>query len=222
MSAERPSDAVRARILAAAKATPSKTHAEVARTRVVLSLAAAAPPIVMLAVFGAGAKGRPLSLAVTVAFVWSLLAVTSTVLTLVSSSPLGPRTPRLAALAVGGPIAAFVLGTLGVVLWPDTWTAATSPHKDVVCIGLGLVMGAAPLSVLLTHFRGQDPVTPRVRGASFGVVAGAWAGAGMMLVCPNNTATHVLVGHALPVLLFAFIGALVGQSVLALRRRDPR
>jgi hypothetical protein len=202
MSAERPSDAVRARILAAAKATPSKTHAEVARTRVVLSLAAAAPPIVM--------------------FVWSLLAVTSTVLTLVSSSPLGPRTPRLAALAVGGPIAAFVLGTLGVVLWPDTWTAATSPHKDVVCIGLGLVMGAAPLSVLLTHFRGQDPVTPRVRGASFGVVAGAWAGAGMMLVCPNNTATHVLVGHALPVLLFAFIGALVGQSVLALRRRDPR
>jgi hypothetical protein len=222
MSAERPSDALRARILAAAKAAPSKTRAEVARTRALLSLTAAVPPLLMLAVFGAGAKGRPLALAVTVAFVWSLLAVTSTVLTLVSASPLGPRAPRLAALAVGGPVAALVLGMLGVALWPDTWTAAAGHHKDIVCVGLGLAMGAAPLAVLLAHFRGQDPVTPRMRGASFGVVAGAWAGAGMMLVCPNNTQTHVLVGHALPVALFAGIGALLGGAVLALRRRAPR
>ncbi len=209
--------ALRARLLAATRAAPAKTTRDLATRRWVLLVAAALPALGVLGGLGVGLKGRPLALGLVVWAGWSLTAVACTAVAFAGRSPLGPSRRALAALGALAPVAALTISMLGMALYPDTWTGALEPAHHAMCVGLAFAMGSAPLGAMLLHLRGTDPVGPRARGAALGAVAGAWGGAGTMLLCPHHTPAHALLAHVLPVALFVGVGALVGGSVLALR-----
>ena len=214
-----PSAALRERILSKARAAPAPNASEVAKKRVALAVAALVPALVLLGVLGIGPKGRPLALALLVSVGWGAIAVTCSLFVFSGRSPLGRSRPALAVLAALAPTLALSISAIGIVLYPDTWSGVLAPQNHAMCMMFGLAMGAAPLAAMMFHLRGLDPVSPHVRGAALGATAGAWAGTGAMLLCPHHTLAHVLVGHVLPVVLFALIGAIVGGRVLALRPR---
>ncbi len=214
-----PSAALRERILSKARATPAPNASEVAKKRAALAGAALVPALVILGVLGVGPKGRPLALALFVSIGWGAIAVTCSLFAFSGRSPLGRSRPALAVLAALAPTLALSISAVGMALYPDTWSGVLAPQHHAMCMMFGLAMGAAPLAAMMFHLRGLDPVSPRARGAALGATAGAWAGAGAMLLCPHHTLAHVLLGHVLPVALFALLGALIGGPVLALRPR---
>ena len=67
--------------------------------------------------------------------------------------------------------------------------------------------------------RRNAPVHPALNGAVMGVAAGACAWVAVDLWCPVASLPHLLLGHVLPLCILASIGALLGQILLALRRR---
>jgi hypothetical protein len=85
------------------------------------------------------------------------------------------------------------------------------------CGGLALVQGALPLLALTFLRAGDEPRRPAVTGAALGAVAGAWAGTLAWLRCPHVTLDHGILAHALPALILAAVGAIVGARVLRLR-----
>lgn len=216
-----PPAALRERILAKTQKLPSPTARDVAKKRLKLVVAAILPALLVLGVLGVGPKGRPLALALLVSIGWGAVAVACTALVFSGRSALGPSRPRLGAIALMAPALELMLSAIGMALYPDTWSGVLGPKTHATCMMLGAVMGSAPLVAMLVHLRGLDPVRPQVRGAALGATAGAWAGTGTMLLCPHHGWTHVLVGHLLPVVLFAIAGAVVGGRVLALKRPEP-
>lgn len=217
-----PSAALRELVLAKTRAVPSPTAAEVAKKRARLAVAALVPAFVLLAALGVGPKGRPLALAVLVAVGWGAIATATTALVFSARSPLGPSRPMMGWLAACAPLLALSISAVGMAIYPDTWSGALPPKTHAACMILGFAMGVAPLVAMMVHLRGIDPVRPLARGAALGATAGTWAGTGMMLLCPHHELVHVLVGHVLPVALFAALGAVVGSKVLALRPAAPR
>lgn len=218
-SLPRPPSALRDRILSKAREAPSLTAAQVRTRRIGMLVGAILPALVVLAAMGVGPRGRPLALALLVSIGWGAVAVASTAFVFSGSSPLGPPRPALALLAALAPTLELAISAVGMTLYPDTWSGVLAPQKHAICMMLGFAMSAAPLGAMLLHLRGLDPVSPRARGAALGATAGAWGGAGTMLLCPHHGAIHVLVGHVLPVALFALVGAIVGSRVLALESR---
>lgn len=213
----RPPAALRDAILAKAKAKQSPTVKQVGKQRAMLVLAALVPACAVLGVMGVGPKGRPLALALLVTVGWSAVAVAASALVFSSKSPLGPSRPRMRWLALLAPVSLLFVTGLGLALFPDTWSGVLGAKNHATCMGLGLVMGLAPLASMLFHLKGTDPTDPAAHGAALGATAGTWAGVGTMLLCPHHTAEHVLVGHVLPVLVFTAAGAILGTRVLSLK-----
>jgi hypothetical protein len=74
---------------------------------------------------------------------------------------------------------------------------------------------AAPLLVALVVIRRRsDPVHPGIAGAVLGVTAGIAAGTLVDLWCPIAYLPHVLLGHILPLLVVAVVGAWAGRRLL--------
>jgi len=214
-----PAPDLRARLLAATRAKPAPTTSDRARRQWLLALAAVLPAALLLAALGVGPKGRPVALTGFVVVGWGLVACTATALAFAGRSPLGPSRPALGLLGAAAPLSALSVSVIGMLLFPDTWSGAVTLSTHAACMMLGGALGAAPLGAMLVHLRGSDPVAPGLRGAGLGAVAGAWGGAGMMLLCPHHTFAHVAVGHVLPMVLFALAGAGLGAAVLRVRPR---
>ncbi len=215
-----PSSALRGLLAAQVEARLSPTRRALIRTQRLALLAALVPMVGLVAFLGAGLKGRPLPLTLLVVVGWTAVAVVGTRILMGSPSPLGASRPRLLLLAVLAPLAELSVSGVGMLLWPDTWSGALGVHAHLTCLMIGLAMGLAPLAALLWLHRGSDPVRPAALGAGLGGTAGTWGGAGSMLLCPHHSPLHVLIGHAVPVVLFALMGALVGAHVVALRRAE--
>jgi hypothetical protein len=62
--------------------------------------------------------------------------------------------------------------------------------------------------------RRSDPVHPAIAGAVLGITAGVAAGTFVDLWCPVAHLPHVLLGHILPLVVAALIGAYVGRRLL--------
>jgi hypothetical protein len=74
---------------------------------------------------------------------------------------------------------------------------------------------AVPLLVAFVAVRRRsDPVHPGVAGAALGVTAGVAAGTLVDLWCPVGFVQHVLLGHILPLLVVAALGAWAGRRFL--------
>jgi len=104
-------------------------------------------------------------------------------------------------------------------LWGGIIVAQWPLRVGFQCLSMSLEVGALPLLVLVLTRRGTAPTHPGLTGAALGATAGAWAGVVVDLWCPIPDASHVLIGHVLPVLLLAETGALLGKRMLGVRYR---
>jgi hypothetical protein len=123
----------------------------------------------------------------------------------------------LLACALGTPAVLFgamiALGSLDPAMMeihPEKWGR--------MCLPLTVAAAAFPMLALLYARRESDPVHPALSGAALGSACAAAAGVMVELWCPVSTARHVALGHVLPILLLAFVGALMGAQMLGLPR----
>ena len=162
----------------------------------------------------AHAAGRPAAseawiLAGTVA-----LALVSTWLVLpVRRSMLSPPRGLLLGVAILVPL---LLGAW-LVLWHTTYDDP-STGAGWRCFALTALTAPWPFAVLAYASRRMEPRHPGTAGAALGAVAGAWAAVMVELWCPLAAHPHVLVGHVLPLLVLALLGAAVGARIFRLRR----
>jgi hypothetical protein len=87
------------------------------------------------------------------------------------------------------------------------------------CFGLTLLLAAWPLTILCLSRRGTDPTHPNSLGAAIGIAAGAYAGVFVDLFCPVGHVQHVLLGHALPIVLLGLAGVWLGARLLAMHAK---
>jgi hypothetical protein len=227
---------LRSRVLAAAAAETAPTRAAVKRRNIFISMVAAASGMGAFVIFAVlMSEGQVLRLGGEVALhqrlersVWLVvttaggaLGVAATALWLAlwrGRSMLG-RSRRW--LLYGGvliPLSLFawkvscsmVFGA-AMVAWPG--------RSGLRCLSLSLLVAVGPLLSFLAMRRRSAPVQPALNGAAMGFAAGACAWVGVDLWCPVAYVPHLVLGHVLPLFVLAGAGALLGQALLALRRR---
>ena len=87
------------------------------------------------------------------------------------------------------------------------------------CFRYSLLIAAPLFAGLSYRWLRRDPTHPRATGAALGAVAGACSSVFVDLWCPVAYVPHLLLGHLLPMLLLAALGALLGEWSLGLRAR---
>jgi hypothetical protein len=127
----------------------------------------------------------------------------------------------LLAYAVGTPILLFAVMTALASMDPDM--RQIHPEKwGRMCLPLTLAAAAFPLVALIYARRESDPVHPAFTGAALGSACGAAAGIMVEMWCPVSTTKHIALGHILPIVVLALLGALLGSQMLGLRRPPRR
>jgi hypothetical protein len=210
-----PPDALRARILAAAAASPSPTRPQGRRTALAMvgaSLAVAAALSERAGGLAHGA-GRPLPITLAIAAGGAAAAALLTLVVLGRGRSTLPRRPALlAASALVAPVA--LLGWL--IAFHGSYVEPFE-RVGVRCLAFTLVLAATPLAAFLWLRRGIEPRRPSALGAAAGAACGAWAGVVVDLWCPLSAPAHALVGHALPLALLVLFGAALGRRTLGVR-----
>jgi hypothetical protein len=95
-------------------------------------------------------------------------------------------------------------------------------ERGGICLVLTLAMAVVPFAIFARSRRDSDPVHPRATGAAIGALTGAWASVLIGLHCSYVELLHVTVGHVLPVVVLAGVGAVVGGRVIGVRGDAPR
>jgi len=92
----------------------------------------------------------------------------------------------------------------------------TRPEIPAVpgCFSMSLGFAAIALTGLTWALRRSVPAAPVARGALLGANAGAWAGLIIHLHCPCGDRLHILVGHVVPIAIFAVVGAVLTPRFL--------
>jgi hypothetical protein len=213
-----PSAELRARVLDEVSRDRAPSRAEFrARNTKLFASAIVVPLVLFLVCGGVRGSGRP-DLLVAETFVGaSVIAVTALMVVLKRGrSMLGRPAPLLFGLALVIPIV-LVAWKLGVTArfpgmmerWPE--------RIGYRCLLLSCLMVAWPLVAVILVRRGSDPVHPRLTGAAIGAAVGACVWVMVDLWCPVGYVPHVMLGHALPVVLSSALGTWLGRFV-ALRR----
>lgn len=93
--------------------------------------------------------------------------------------------------------------------------AASRLHPlGLPCALVAFVVGMLALAAFGLALRRAVPSAPVNRAAALGAAAGGWAGVALFLQCPAKNTLHLLVGHSLPVALFALLGAIALPRLL--------
>ncbi len=132
-------------------------------------------------------------------------------------SMLGRSAPFLLALALATPVL-LVLWKVGVSSAFPGMTVPWEEKPGYKCLALAGATGIVPAAMFLYLWRGTAPAHPRLTGMALGTAAGAFAWVLVDLWCPVAYFPHLLLGHVLPLVLLAGIGAAAG-GVLQPRRR---
>jgi hypothetical protein len=209
-------EAMRERVLKAARASPATRPAARGPALVGLAVLAAVAMIGVLYLWGGPghAVGRPASTGAAIVAGIAGLALLATRLVLPPArSMLGPSTTRLLAIAVGVPVV--------VAVWLLGWHAVyDDPNVRVgfLCFSLTLAAAPWPFVALVFASHRRDPRHPGLSGAALGAAAGAWAAVVVELWCPLAEPRHVAIGHVAPLLALTALGAFLGARLFALRR----
>lgn len=226
---------LRARVLAAAAAEVSPTRATVKRGNMLISMVAVASGIGAFVIFaGLMSEGELLRLGGEVALlqrsersIWLVVATAGGALGVAATAlwlALGRGRSMLGRsrrwLLYGGVLVPISLCAWKVscsmafgdamVAWPE--------RPGLRCLALSLLVAVGPLLSFLA-MRRSAPVQPALNGAAMGLAAGACAWLAVDLWCPVAHVPHLLLGHVLPLFVLAGAGALLGQTLLSLRRR---
>jgi hypothetical protein len=163
--------------------------------------------------------GRPISLMIGTAAGAALIAAASFTIAFGRGRSMLGRPRRWL-------IAASLLVPVGLFAWKMAWSAryvgmqADSPARlGLRCFGLSVAMAICPLAAVLWSRRSSDPLHPVTTGVALGVAIGASGWVLTDLWCPVGYPRHVLIGHVLPILVLAVVGAMAGRRLIALRLR---
>jgi hypothetical protein len=208
----------KAQLLARIQRDPSPARPEVTRATALWSLGTVVVSGVIVALLGgAHAVRRSPSFVVATALAWGTVAAVATLLSLRRGrSMLGTTSAILAFVAALLPIvlaATWCIVAFGVTFEP----AARDLGVDARCFAATLALAAAPLLLFFRQRSDGDPVRPTVLGAALGAAAGAWGSVLVDLHCDRVDVAHVAIGHVLPTIALAGIGALLGRRLLAVR-----
>jgi hypothetical protein len=114
-------------------------------------------------------------------------------------------TPAYAALTFVDPLhSTDLIGPSGVALsaWGDR------------CLILASILGVLVLATFAMALRRAVVTGVRLRASALGAAAGLWSGVAVFIFCPSGNATHLLIGHVLPVLGFTLLGAVAIPRLL--------
>jgi hypothetical protein len=122
---------------------------------------------------------------------------------------MGPRTTVLAAAALSLPLL--------VIAWllfsPTTTALSAAPSGTdalraiAVCDGMALALALPPLVAALSYRRIFAARSPALVGAMIGAAAGCISHVGVHLHCSVTSTSHLMIGHFLPLVPLAFVGA---------------
>ena len=213
---DNPAPELKRRILAAVRAEPAPTRAA---TRQRAWLALVVCTAVALAIFvhfgGIRRFDRPSLLVVWTSFGWSAAAS--------AAAWIGMGRGRLRVGRTTAALIATILAIPPIVLaWKIGVTFLVAPdmmgpipgRPGFRCLGLSIAMALPLLVAFVMLRRRSDPVHPGMAGAAFGITAGVFAGTLVDLWCPIAYVPHVLLGHILPLVVVAAVGAWAGRWFL--------
>jgi hypothetical protein len=181
--------------------------------------AVAAMVLLFLQLGGAHVGARPAPFLAGVLAGWGVLAAVATVAALHRGrSMLDPPRSRLILTATLVPAAAFAWMLLWNALYPQT-LAPTPGRPGFRCLGVTLLLAAWPLVALALTRRRTAIARGALVGAALGVAMAASAGALVALWCPIADPAHTAVGHMLPFVLLAALGAIIGARIVAMSGR---
>lgn len=212
-----PSRALRSRVLAEVKKTPSPARAAASRRVAVRVSVGAVAALGLFFLMGGPQVGtRPLEL---VAFTAGTAALLGVALERLVSPRTGSMLPRpssqlLAAAVLAAPLLAGVL-FVATKIWPSHQHVAR--EIDIGCGVETLLQGVLPLAVLLLPRRNGDPVHPAISGAALGATAGLLSATFAYVRCPFVAPSHCLIAHVLPTAIFALVGAALGRAFLRVK-----
>jgi hypothetical protein len=211
----------RARLLGLVAAEPSPSRLEVQKRALAWSALGLLVPLGGFALLGGVRQGpRPSALLLATALGTASIALVALGLALGRAGrTLGPTRARLLAVALLPPLL-LTLWKVGVSSTFAGMTELWPARPGLRCFGLSLLFGIVPLSAFLVARRASDPVHPRSFGAALGAAAGLWAATLVDLWCPVAYPLHVVLGHALPALLLAGLGAWAGAYALTPSRKS--
>jgi hypothetical protein len=218
---------LKARILAAARTTPSATRSPtLVSTRLLVPVAAVLAGCLYFAFDGLHhGQGRPPGFLSATVAVWigaALVSLWSVVGA--SRSPTGRPRAWLLAVALGMPVLVLIL-VVGVSFVASVTASAPllETHRPGLrCLVMTVAAAVVPVLGFLFVRRGSDPLHPAAHGAAIGASFGAYAGIMVCFWCPDPSPFHAALGHVAPLLLLALLGAGVGARVLDLPRDAPR
>ena len=210
---------VKGRVLAEIARAPAPTRRDVWRSIAMLLACGVAGAIaVFLAKGGLRPTGRPPL----------LIALTSLGTAVISGVAMWFLFTRGRTM-LGRPRAFLVwtalLGTFGFLSWKYgvslvfDMTARFPERPGFRCLALSVATGALPLCAALIAARRSVPLRSGTMGAAFGAGAGLGSAVLVDLWCPVAHLPHLLLGHVLPIVVLAGVGALIGSQVLRLTRR---
>ncbi len=218
MSAAGPSPDVRARVLAAVRLAPAPPR----RASAIEPWIAYACGFAILGAvwyrLGVHPGVRPRAYIAALDAAWLLVAAAATFWGVArGGSMLGRSAGWKAAVAALTPVAMLALWWPMAQAWPSTLESDSGWFAVAQCVvGTGL-LGIGPLLAFLYVRRRSDPVRPWLSGAALGGAAGAWGAVALVIICRHASASHMILGHVVPVALMALIGAALGARALAIR-----
>jgi hypothetical protein len=144
-----------------------------------------------------------------------LAGVASAVALLPGRRGLGSRVTLLAIAAIAVAPLYTLLTTVAPLGSAVGDAAARALHPlGLPCALVAFAVGMGALTAFGLALRRAVPAAPVNRAAALGAAAGAWAGVALFLQCPSKDASHLLVGHSLPVAAFALLGAIALPRLL--------
>ncbi len=207
-----PSAELRARVFAATRAKPAPTRGQ---TFWRWSLAGFAGAALSAAIFvwaeGVRPGPRPDGLIAATSIGAAIAALIAAIVILGNRrAVLGPRLGVRVAVMVGLPLVLFIWKIAMsaqfsdmMVEWPE--------RPGLRCLGLGTAMALGPFAAMVFVLRRTEPNHPRALGMSLGVIAAGGAWVLTDLWCPVAWPLHLLLGHVLPMVLLAALGAGMGR-----------
>lgn len=216
MTPRGPSSELKGRILTAVQAEPAPTQSAVRRRGwLTLSISAAVAIAIFAHYGGIRVSGRPALLIVLTCLGWSVVGAAAAALAVARGRTMLGRSTASLAILVGAVPLVLLAWKVGVTVpFGPEMSAPWSGRPGFRCLGLTLAMAAPLLVALLVMRRRNDPVHPGIAGAGLGMVAAVSAGALVDLWCPVAYLPHVLLGHILPLVIAAALGAWAGRRLL--------
>ncbi|MEO6417961.1 MAG: NrsF family protein [Polyangiaceae bacterium] len=208
------------RILVAVEEEPSATRQEALIQTAITAIAGTVAALGLFFLLGGFHRGsRPVPFVVATAAGSALVAVVAAWGAFGRGhSMLGRSRHLLLAITIATPLVLFAWIALWNVVYPET-QAVWPGRIGLRCLVLSLAMTAWPLAVLTRLRREKNPTHPGLTGAARGSAIGSLAWVLVDLWCPIANPAHIVLGHALPLVILSMYGAWIGSRMMGVRAR---